>query len=72
MRRASRAGQELAAFAKYLYTLAQRFSNFYTNHHIIGEEDPVRRLVFLAVVHIYYQGMQRGLDILGIPIPERM
>ncbi len=70
--RASLAGQELAAFAKYLYTLAQRFSNFYNKHRIIGEEDPVWRLVFLAVVHIYYQGMQQGLDILGIPIPERM
>jgi len=66
------AHQELSSLAKYLYALAQRFSNFYNRHRIIGEENVVLRHIFLAVVDIYLQVMRSGLEILGIPVPERM
>ncbi len=64
--------QEIATFARGLYGLSQRFSNFYNRHRIIGEDDETLRHILLAVVYIYYEGMQTGLDVLGIPVPERM
>ncbi len=70
--RVSLVSQEISTFARYLYGLTQRFSNFYNKHRIIGEEDVSRRLLLLAVVDIYFQGIRKGMDILGIPLPERM
>lgn len=70
--RVSLISQEISTFARYLYGLAQRFSNFYNKHRIIGEEDVTRRLILLAVVDVYFQGIRTGMDILGIPMPERM
>lgn len=70
--RVSLLSQEISTFARYLYGLTQRFSNFYNKHRIIGEEDVPRRLLLLAVVDIYFQGIRTGMDILGIPLPERM
>jgi arginyl-tRNA synthetase len=70
--RASLASQEISTFARYLYGLTQRFSNFYNKHRIIGEADVTRRLVLLAVVDIYHKGIIAGMDILGIPVPDRM
>ena len=70
--RISLLSQEISTFARYLYGLTQRFSNFYNRHRIIGEEDVARRLLLLAVVDIYFQGIRTGMDILGIPLPERM
>ncbi|MBN2432235.1 MAG: arginine--tRNA ligase [Acidobacteria bacterium] len=65
-------GQEIATFARNLYALSQKFSNFYNRHQIIGEENSDWRNLLLAIVVIYYEKMKRGLEILGIPVPERM
>lgn len=63
---------EISGFARFLYTLSQKFSNFYNRHRIIGEQDPAIRYIFLLLVDIYYEGMKTGLNVLGISVPERM
>jgi len=68
----SLAGQEIATFARNLYALSQKFSNFYNRHQIIGEENSAWRNLLLAIVVIYYEKIKQGLEILGIPVPERM
>lgn len=65
-------GQEVATFARYLYSLSQKFSFFYNKHRIIGETDEPLRLSLLALVNMYLVTMRQGLGLFGIRIPERM
>lgn len=54
----------------YLTELASSFNNFYAHEEVIGDspEAPYR----LAVVKAFNIVMKNGLDILGIPTPERL
>jgi arginyl-tRNA synthetase len=53
----------------YLYELAQVFNRFYENNRVIGDEQEIARLSLVAA----YAGiLKNGLDLLGIPAPERM
>ncbi|MBI2086830.1 MAG: arginine--tRNA ligase [Candidatus Zambryskibacteria bacterium] len=63
-----RAGAEYAPnyITTYLTKLASAFNNFYAHEQIIG--DPYR----LAVTQAFQIVMKNGLNILGIPAPERM
>ncbi|MBP7864377.1 MAG: arginine--tRNA ligase [Acidobacteria bacterium] len=70
--RAALNGQEIATFARYLYTLSQKFSFFYNRRRIIGETDEPLRLSLLALVSQYLVTMRQGLDLLGIRVPDRM
>lgn len=57
--------------ARYALDLASQFHSFYTNCHILSEEDQLRaaRLVLISCVKIV---LQRTLEILGVSAPERM
>ena len=63
-----RAGKEYAPnfITTYITELASAFNNFYAHGQIIG--DPYRLAITQAFKHV----MKNGLDILGIPAPERM
>ncbi|MEW5974948.1 MAG: arginine--tRNA ligase [Acidobacteriota bacterium] len=63
---------EPATVAKYLFTLAQAFNNFYHRHRIISEPDPQRKLFLLALTRIIRDQLQIGLSLLGIQVPEKM
>ncbi|MDO8590082.1 MAG: arginine--tRNA ligase [bacterium] len=67
-----RAGKEYAPhyIVTYLTELAGSFNNFYAHEQIIGDspESPYR----LAITKAFNIVMKNGLDILGIPTPERM
>jgi len=63
---------EPAAVAKYLFTLAQAFNNFYHKHRIIAEPDPIRKRVLLALTRIIRDQLEQGLGLLGIQIPDKM
>ena len=65
------ATQELAPHlvCTYLYELAQTFNRFYENSHVIGDE---REAVRLRLVSGYANVLRDGLNVLGIPTPERM
>ena len=56
----------------YVFTLAQEFSRFYTEHHIMSETDAELRSARLALCGATLAVIEQVLDLLGIAVPERM
>lgn len=56
----------------YAYKLAQTFSSFYGNNHILTEQDEQLRASRLQLCTLTAGLLQVILDLLGIAIPERM
>jgi arginyl-tRNA synthetase len=63
---------EPAYLAKHAFQLAQDFSAFYRNHHILTESDPARRTFLLATAAVAQRELIRSLSWLGIDAPEIM
>jgi arginyl-tRNA synthetase len=63
---------EPAYLARYAFQLAQQFNNFYHRHHILTEQDPTRRALFLATAAVARREMVRALAYLGIGAPPVM
>ena len=63
---------ELSLFGKYLFSLAQQFNFFYHHHPVLQEKNPSRRRLRILLTDLFLRQMERGLGLLGIPIPERM
>jgi arginyl-tRNA synthetase len=63
---------EPAYLAKHAFQLAQDFSSFYRNHHILTESDPARRTFLLATAAVAQRELVRTLNWLGIEAPEVM
>jgi arginyl-tRNA synthetase len=57
---------------EYVFELAQKFSRFYSEHHILSETDAELRTARLGLCESTLATLTRVLDILGIEIPERM
>ena len=58
--------------ADYLYRLAQAFSSYYGNVHILSENDEALRHSRLLLIEKTSAYLTQGLALLGIEIPERM
>jgi arginyl-tRNA synthetase len=56
----------------YAFTLAQEFSRFYSEHHILSEKDEALRAARLGLCDLTLQVLAKVLDLLGIEIPARM
>ena len=56
----------------YAFTLAQIFSRFYAEHHILSEKDEALRATRLGLAGLTLAVLTKVLDILGIEIPQRM
>lgn len=56
----------------YAYKLAQEFSSFYAACHIISEKDAALKASRLALCALTHRQLSFILDLLGIPVPERM
>jgi arginyl-tRNA synthetase len=56
----------------YVFTLAQSFSRFYTEHHILRETDESLRAARLGLCTLTLTTLRRMLNVLGIDVPERM
>ena len=63
---------EPAYLAKYVFQLAQQFNNFYHRHHILTEEDPVKRALLLATAAIAQRELTRALSWMGVKVPAVM
>jgi arginyl-tRNA synthetase len=63
---------EPAYLAKYAFTLAQQFNNFYHRHHVLTEADPTRRALLLATAAAAHRELIRALGYLGIEAPPVM
>ena len=66
------AGLELSLIARHALELAQRFHAVYHRHPILQEKDEALRTARLAAVDAFTRGLETLVDLLGVPIPERM
>jgi arginyl-tRNA synthetase len=64
--------EEPSHLARFALQLAQKFNAFYHLYPILREEDPSKQALRLFVVQVFRRQMARALDLMGIPIPERM
>lgn len=63
---------EPAHAAKYAFTLAQLFNNFYHRHHILHEADAERKTFLLATAAVVRRELVRTLELMGIEVPPVM
>jgi len=64
--------REPAVVAKYAFTLAQTFNNFYHRHRILPEPNQERKEFLLLIVDVVMRTLEEALDLLGIEVPDRM
>ncbi len=57
---------------EYAFELAQNFSRFYGEHHILSETDAGLKAARLGLCALVLRVLTGVLDILGIEVPERM
>ena len=56
----------------HAYKLAQSFSSFYGNTHILSEENAVQKQSWLTLSAMVLAQLQLMLDLIGVNIPQRM
>lgn len=56
----------------FLFELAQAFSRFYNDCHIMDATDPATQAGWLRLCELTLKELELGLTLLGIDIPERM
>jgi arginyl-tRNA synthetase len=66
------AAGEPAQLARYAFTLAQSFNNFYHQHHILNETDHEKKVFLLWMTQFFVQELTGVLDTMGIAAPEVM
>jgi arginyl-tRNA synthetase len=57
---------------EYVFELAQEFSRFYAEHHILSEPDGQLRAARLGLCALTLAVLTKALDLLGIEVPNRM
>lgn len=57
---------------EYVFSLAQSFSRFYAEHHILSESDVELRAARLGLCALTLAVLTKALDVLGIDVPARM
>ncbi|GAA0559365.1 arginine--tRNA ligase [Rhizomicrobium electricum] len=57
---------------EYVFELAQEFSRFYAEHHILSEPDADLRAARLGLCALTLAVLTKALDLLGIEVPTRM
>ena len=57
---------------EYVFEVAQEFSRFYSEHHILSETDEGLRAARLGLSALTLRVLEKVLGLLGIDVPERM
>jgi arginyl-tRNA synthetase len=58
--------------ADFAFSLAQTFSAYYANFHILSETDTGIRRSRLAIAELVLKELELCLELLGIATPDRM
>jgi arginyl-tRNA synthetase len=66
------AGLEISTLAKYAFGLAQAFNQVYHRYPILQEENAAARALRILLTHAFLVRSVEVLELLGIPVPERM
>jgi arginyl-tRNA synthetase len=61
-----------SVIANFMYDLAKEFNQFYHDHSILSAEDPESRTFRIHLSRIIGDIIERGMELLGIEVPERM
>jgi arginyl-tRNA synthetase len=61
-----------ALIANYTYDLAKEYNQFYHDYPILKEENEANRNMRLALSHQVAEIIRKGMDLLGINVPEKM
>ena len=69
---AAEAKRAPSAICDFVFSLAQDFSRFYTEHHIMRETDENLRAARLGLCELTLAQIERTLGVLGITVPQRM
>jgi arginyl-tRNA synthetase len=56
---------------QYLFELSQKFNQFYDKHSVLEAEEPIR-ISRLILCNLTAKTLKLGLDLLGIPVLDRM
>jgi arginyl-tRNA synthetase len=65
-------GRAPNVLCEYAFDLAQRYSRFYAEHHILSESDAAIRAARLGLGKLALDVLTKVLALLGIEVPERM
>jgi len=63
---------ELSVITHELFELSQKFNSFYHKYPILNEPDPAERQRRAVCAEVFRRTMIASLNLLGIPVPERM
>ena len=63
--------EEPSILARYLINLAEEYSSFYNNCHILGEEQETKD-ARLYLTYMVKTVLEKGLNLLGIKVPDKM
>jgi arginyl-tRNA synthetase len=66
------ASLELSLLARFVFSVAQRFSAFYHRYPILHETDPERRNLRIALNELFLRFMETSFALMGVPLPEHM
>lgn len=61
-----------AILAQYLFEVAKEYNRFYAELPIFNESDKIIQSFRIALSHQTAQTIKRGMELLGIKVPERM
>jgi arginyl-tRNA synthetase len=64
--------EEPAHLARFALQQAQRFNGFYHKYRILQEADEGKRALRLFAVALFHRQQTKALELMGIPVPERM
>ena len=63
---------ELSVITHDLFELCQKFNSFFHKYVILNEPDPAERQRRAVCAEVFRRTMMASLNLLGIPVPERM
>jgi len=63
---------ELSVITHELFELSQKFNSFYHKYPILNEKDDAERQRRAVCAEVFRRTMMASLELLGIPVPERM
>jgi len=63
---------EFSHLAKFTFNLSQKSNGYYHRYPILAEENTALKNVRIATIYFIREVLVRALDLMGIPVPERM
>jgi arginyl-tRNA synthetase len=66
------AALEFSHLAKFTFLLCQKFSSYYHVYPVLNEKDPELKRLRLLTLSFVQETLAAALDLMGIPLPERM